>query len=131
MRKEIIFTNKAPKPKNPYSQATRFGNLVFTSGQTPRDPSTGKLIEGDMHAMVRRTLENIRAILDAAGSSLENVLKITCYLNDMKSFPAWNDVYREYFPHNPPARMTVQVILGGAEVELPLEVEVIACVPDE
>ncbi|MCL5076205.1 MAG: Rid family detoxifying hydrolase [Chloroflexi bacterium] len=128
MKREIIRTDKAPVSRSPISQATRFGQLVFTAGQGPLDPESGDLISGDMRAMVRQTLDNIKAILEAAGTSMDNVLKVTCYLRDMADFPVWNEVYREYFRGDPPARVTVQVVLGGG---LPIEVDAVACIPDE
>jgi 2-iminobutanoate/2-iminopropanoate deaminase len=128
MRREIIWTDKAPRSKAPVSQATRFGNLVFTTGQVPKDPVTGEMIEGTMRAMVARTLENIKAILEAAGTSMENVLRVTCYLRDLRDAPVWNEVYHEYFREPYPARATIQAGLGG---EIPIEVDAIACIPDE
>ncbi len=108
MTREIIKTDKAPEAIGPYSQAVKFGNLLFVSGQVPIDPATGKMSD-DIKTQVRQSLENLKAILTAAGTSLENVLKTTVFLKNMDDFTAMNEVYREYFPKDPPARSAVQV----------------------
>lgn len=129
MKREIIRTDKAAVSKNPISQGTKFGDLIFTAGVTARDPKTGEMVQGDMRDLVRATLNNIKAIVETGGSSLENILRINCYLRDVeKDFDAWNEVYREFFPKDWPARTTVQVMLGGG---LRIEVDAIACIPDE
>lgn len=109
MSKQIITTASAPAAIGPYSQAVRCGSLVFLSGQIALDPGTGKVIEGDVAAQTTRVLENLSAILEAAGSSLAQVLKTTVYLKDMADFAAMNEVYARFFTENPPARATVEV----------------------
>jgi 2-iminobutanoate/2-iminopropanoate deaminase len=127
MNKEIIHTDQAPAAVGPYSQAVRLGNLVFTAGQIGLNPATGKLVEDDIIIQTERVLQNLTAVLAAAGTSLDNVIKTTVFLQDMAEFAAMNGVYGRYFPTNPPARSTVQVAglpLGGR-----VEIEVIAVVP--
>lgn len=119
MSKEIIHTEKAPKAIGPYSQAVKAGNLLFTSGQLPINPATGE-ISGDMTAQTRQTLENLKAVIAAAGGTLQDVVKATVFITDLKEFAAMNAVYAEYFPNRPPARSTVEVsgLARGALVEI-------------
>ena len=117
---EIVQTDNAPKAIGPYSQAIKSGQLVYTAGQIPLDPSTGKLVEGDIRVQTKRVLDNLVAVLEAAGSSMAQVIKTTCFLSDMADFPAFNEVYAEYFSANKPARSTVQV----AQLPLNARVEV-------
>lgn len=124
--KVIVQTEQAPKPIGPYSQATRLGNLVFTAGSGGLDPSTGKPVEG-VREQTRQTLENLQAVLHAAGSSLDHVLKTTCYLKDLADFGAFNEVYAGFFRENPPARTTIQA--ARLPLDLFVEIEVIAFVP--
>ena len=107
--KEIISTEKGPKAIGPYSQAIKANGFIFTSGQTAFDPSTGKIIEGGVVEQTERTLQNLKAIVEAAGSSLDRVVKVSVFLKDMNDFAAMNEVYARYFPHNSPARSTVEV----------------------
>ncbi|MEM4274212.1 MAG: Rid family detoxifying hydrolase [Candidatus Caldarchaeum sp.] len=109
MRKEIIFTEKAPKPIGPYSQAVRVGDFLFLSGMVAINPATGKVEETDIRAQTRRVMENAKVILEAAGLSFEHVVKATVYLANPDDFAAMNEVYSQYFPQNPPARTTVAV----------------------
>ncbi len=120
MNRTVVTTPDAPKAMGPYSQAIIAGNLVFCSGQVPIDPATGKLIEGDIGTMTRRVLKNLQAVLEAAGSSLAQVIKATVFLADMNDFQAMNAAYAEFFPSEPPARSTIQVaaLPGGARVEI-------------
>lgn len=121
-----ISTNRAPAAVGPYSQAVVEGDRVYSSGQIPIDPATGKLVEGDIVAQTRQVLENLRAVLEAAGSGLDRVLKATVFVTDLRDFARINQTYAEYFPASPPARSTVQVAalpLGAA-----IEIEVIASV---
>jgi len=106
----VVSTDKAPKAIGPYSQGIKAGDLVFTAGQGPLDPATGKLVEGGIAEQTRRVLQNIQAILEAANSALDQVVKTTVFLGDMADFQAMNAVYAEFFPpdKNPPARTTVQ-----------------------
>ena len=106
--KHIINTDKAPKPIGPYSQANRAGGLLFLSGQTPMDPTTNQLVEGDIAVQTARALDNLKAVLEAAGSSLDRVVKTTVYLKDLSEFAAMNEVYARYFPSNAPARSTIE-----------------------
>jgi 2-iminobutanoate/2-iminopropanoate deaminase len=109
MVKEIISTENGPKAIGPYSQAIKANGFVFISGQTAFDPATGKPIEGDTAKQTVRTFENLKAILEAAGSSFDRVVKVSVFLKDMNDFSAMNEVYARYFPANPPARSTVEV----------------------
>ncbi|MEM4390048.1 MAG: RidA family protein [Candidatus Micrarchaeia archaeon] len=124
MVKKVVSTEKAPKAIGPYVQAVVSGRLVFCSGQIALDPQSGNMVEGDVRAQTRRVLENLRAVLEAAGSSLAKVVKTTVYLKDMKDFPAMNEVYAEFFGQNPPARATVQV--AGLPRNALIEIEAIA-----
>ncbi len=107
--KEKIATEKAPKALGPYSQAIRFGNLLFVSGQVPIDPATGELVAGDIEAQTRQVMENLKAVVAAAGMSLGDALKASCFLKDMGEFARFNAVYGTYFGDTPPARETVEV----------------------
>ncbi|MCC6174498.1 MAG: hypothetical protein IT305_04265 [Chloroflexi bacterium] len=102
-----IVTDRAPTPRGPYSQAIRAGNVLYVAGQVPLDPATGQVVQGDVEAQTRQTMENLRAILEAAGTSLERVAKTTIFLADVTDFGRVNAVYAEYFPGTPPARSTV------------------------
>ncbi|HEU0123675.1 MAG TPA: RidA family protein [Bryobacteraceae bacterium] len=107
-QKRVIATGDAPKAIGPYSQAIVHGDTIYCSGQIPLDPATGQLVEGGIAAETARVLENLKAVLEDAGSSLDRVLKTTVYLKDMAEFPAMNEVYGQYFSVNPPARATVE-----------------------
>ena len=108
MQKEIISTTKAPSAIGPYSQGIKIGNMVFTSGQIPVNPATGELVN-EIKAATRQSLENVKAVLDEAGSSLEKVVKVVVFIKDMNDFAEVNEVYGEYFTENPPARSCVEV----------------------
>ena len=121
MNRTIIATDGAPKAIGPYSQAVRVGNLVFCSGQIALDPQNGALVgEGDVRAQTKRVMENLRAVLEAAGSSLGRVVRTTIFLTDLGDFPAVNEVYAGFFSAAPPARATVQVcaLPRGARLEI-------------
>lgn len=105
----IIHTNAAPRAIGPYSQAIIAGGLVFCSGQIPIDPATGELVAGGIEEQTHRVLINLQAVLEAAGSGLDRVLKTTVFLQNMGDFAAMNAVYATYFPNDPPARSTVEV----------------------
>lgn len=124
MSKEIIQTDMAPKAIGPYSQAVKINNLIYVSGQIAIDPETGIVIEGDIAAHTRQVLTNVKAVLEAAGASLENVVKTTVFLNDMDNFAPMNDVYTGFFPSNPPARACVAV--QGLPKGVPVEIEAVA-----
>jgi len=109
MSKRIVFTDKAPKPVGPYSQGVLVDGWLFIAGQIPLDPATGKLVEGSFEDKVRRVLENVKAIVEAAGGSLENIVKVTVYLRDISKFSEFNKVYAQYFTKDPPARVVVEV----------------------
>jgi 2-iminobutanoate/2-iminopropanoate deaminase len=109
MQRERIATTAAPAAIGPYNQAIASGNLVFASGQIALDPATGQLVEGDVRVQTRRALENLSAVLQAAGSSLGQVVKTTVFLTSMADFTAMNEVYGQYFTDEPPARSTVAV----------------------
>jgi 2-iminobutanoate/2-iminopropanoate deaminase len=122
----VIQTVHAPAAVGPYSQAIIDGDKVFLSGQIPLDPATGKLVEGDIATQTRRVLDNVKAVLEAAGSNLAAVCKTTVFVTDLKHFAELNRTYGEYFSAAPPARSTVQVaaLPLGAQVEI----EVIASI---
>jgi 2-iminobutanoate/2-iminopropanoate deaminase len=122
MSREVIRTEKAPRAIGPYEQAIKFNGLLFTSGQIAIDPATGKLIEGEVSVQTRRVLENLKAVLEAGGSSLDRVIKATVYLTDLSTFSKMNEVYAEYLGHVKPARSTVGVatLPLGASVEIDL-----------
>jgi 2-iminobutanoate/2-iminopropanoate deaminase len=107
--REVISTEKAPKAIGRYSQAIKANGFIFVSGQTAFDPASGKAIEGGTAKQTERILENLRAILESAGSSLDRVVKVGVFLKDMNDFSVMNEVYARYFPANPPARTTVEV----------------------
>ena len=106
--KHVIVTDRAPNPIGPYSQAIRAGGLLFLSGQTPMDPATGQLVEGGIAAQTARALDNLKAVVEAAGSSLDRVVKTTVYMKDLSEFTEMNEVYARYFSANPPARSTIE-----------------------
>lgn len=127
MSREVILSLDAPKPVSAYSQAIKDGSLLFLAGQIPLDPVSGQLVSGDMAAETERVIENMRAVLSAAGASLSNVLKTTVYLTNMADFAAFNQAYSRHFVNQPPARTTVAVLALplGARVEI----EAIAALP--
>ncbi|MEW5717827.1 MAG: RidA family protein [Chloroflexota bacterium] len=124
MERQVIHTDSAPKAIGPYSQAIRVGEFVFCAGQAALDPATGNLVSGGIEAETRRTLQNLAAVLDAAGTSLSRVVKTTVFLLDMNEFQKMNAVYAEFFPANPPARSTVQAARLPKDARV--EIEVIA-----
>jgi 2-iminobutanoate/2-iminopropanoate deaminase len=105
---EAISTANAPKAMGPYSQATRAGGFIFCAGQGGFDPSTGRLVDGGVKEQTRQVFRNLGAVLEAAGSDLSRVVKVTVFLHDWKYFKDMNDAYAEFFPNSPPARSTVQ-----------------------
>jgi 2-iminobutanoate/2-iminopropanoate deaminase len=107
--KDIVTTDRGPKPIGPYSQAIKANGFLFLSGQVALDPKSGEMTGSDIRQQTERVLENIKGILEAAGSNLHHVVKTTVFLKDMNEFPAMNEVYGRYFSAAPPARSTVQV----------------------
>lgn len=109
MSRQIIHTNQAPAAIGPYSQAVRAGNTVYFSGQIPLDPATGSLVEGDISAQARRSFDNLKAVAEAAGGSLAEIVRLGLYLTDLNQFAAVNAVMQEYFSAPFPARSTIEV----------------------
>jgi 2-iminobutanoate/2-iminopropanoate deaminase len=128
MNKEIVYTDKAPGVVGPYSQAVKAGNFLFTAGQIALEPGTGKMLNGDVQTETERVLENLKAVLEAAGTSFDYAVKSTVLLADMADFGAMNEVYGRYLPHQPPARTTYQA--GGLPLGAKVEIELIAIIPE-
>ena len=126
--KKIVSTDRAPKAIGPYSQAVISNGFVFVSGQVPIDPATGQIVAGGIAEQTARVFENIRNVLEAAGSSLEQAVKTTVYLKDMGDFAPMNEVYGRYFPANPPARATVEAARLPRDVRI--EIDCIATAVD-
>jgi 2-iminobutanoate/2-iminopropanoate deaminase len=122
--REVVATKDAPQAIGPYSQAIKAGGFVFVSGQIPIDPATGNVINGDVSAQTERVMQNLSAILRAAGSSLDRVVKTTVFLKSMSEFAAMNEVYGRYWKSAPPARATVEVARLPKDVLV--EIDVIA-----
>ena len=120
MSRKVIQTEKAPKAIGPYSQAIRTDFAVYTAGQVGMDPSTGNLVSNDIEEQTRQALQNLENVLQAAGSSISNVVKTTVFLQDMNDFAKMNSIYAEFFGENPPARSTIAVagLPKGALVEI-------------
>jgi len=123
--KKIIATEKAPPPVGPYSPVVAMGDLIFVSGQGPMDMQTGKFTNATLERETRMTLDNVKNILEDVGSSMQNVLKVTAYLDDMDNFAEFNRIYAGYFPENPPARTCIQAARLPAGIKV--EIDVIAC----
>lgn len=119
--KQVIHTDKAPAAIGPYSQAIQIGQLLFTSGQVPIDPETGAIVEGGIQEQARQSLNNIKAILNAAGTNMGAVVKTTVFLQDMNDFAAMNEVYAQFFQEPYPARSAVQVARLPKDVLVELE----------
>jgi 2-iminobutanoate/2-iminopropanoate deaminase len=122
--RDVVLTDRGPKPIGPYSQAIRANGLLFISGQVALDPKTGEMTEADIRKQTERVLENVRGIVEAAGSKMTHVLKTTVFLKDMNDFGTMNEVYAGYFTSTPPARSTVQV--SRLPKDALVEIEVIA-----
>ena len=120
-QKRVIATDGAPKAIGPYSQAIVHGDVVYCSGQIPLDPGTNQIVEGGVAEQTARVLENLKAVLEAAGSSLDRVLKTTVFLRDMGEFAAMNEVYGRYFHVNAPARATVEAARLPRDVRVEIE----------
>ena len=109
MEKNIVSTDKAPGAIGPYSQAIKANGMVYAPGQIPIDPATGEIVPGDVQAQTKQSLENVKALLEAAGTSLEKVVKTTVFIQNMDDFAAINEIYSQYFTDNYPARSCVEV----------------------
>lgn len=121
MEKKIIFTDKATKPTAWYSQAVVTGNVVYLAGACGDDPETDQIVgDGDIKAETRAALENIKNTIEAAGGTLENIVKMQVYVKDIQMMDDFNAVYKEYFPENPPARIAMEIsnLAGGANLEI-------------
>lgn len=121
MTKKIVATENAPKAIGPYSQAVIYNGVVYCSGQIPLDSATGQIVEGDVSVQTERVLENLKAVLEAAGSSLDKVLKTTVFIKDMSEFGKINDVYSRYFSGSLPARATVEVARLPRDVRVEID----------
>lgn len=128
MSKSIIRTEHAPAAIGPYSQAVRVGQFVYTAGQIPLDPATGKMVEDDITVQAEQVLQNLQAVLEAAGGGLKDVVKTTVFLQDMGEFAAMNAVYAQFFSENPPARSAVQA--AALPLGSRLEIEAVAILPE-
>ncbi|QNK60149.1 RidA family protein [Paenibacillus sp. PAMC21692] len=130
MRKQIIVTDKAPKPSGAYAQAVKLGNMVYVSGTCPFDLETGSVLApGDVAKQTAIVLDYMKEILEEAGSSLEHVVKVTAFLDDLDGFKAYNEVYSGYFEHEPPARSTVEIVKFPPGMTV--EIECIAYIDEE
>ena len=123
--KQVIHTDSAPAAIGPYSQAIQIGDLLFVSGQVPIDPSTGAIVEGDIKAQAQQSLNNLKAILNAAGTNMGAVVKTTVFLADMNDFAAMNEVYGQFFTSDCPARAAVEV--ARLPKDALVEIECVAC----
>lgn len=120
MKKPIV-TTKAPAAIGPYAQAVVSGGVLYASGQIPLDPVSGQIVDGDIVTQTERVLQNLQAVLEAGGASLDSVLKTTVYLKDMAEFAAMNEVYGRFFSKNPPARATVEVARLPRDVRVEID----------
>jgi len=123
MSRQIIHTDRSPAAIGPYSQAVKHGQMVFLSGQIPLDPATGEVVEGGIEAQARRAFDNLKAVVEAAGGTLDNVVRLGLYLTDLGQFAAVNAVMAEYFSAPYPARSTIEV--AGLPKGVPFEVDAI------
>jgi 2-iminobutanoate/2-iminopropanoate deaminase len=127
--KKLFYSDKAPKPKGPYSQAVIHDGLLYLSGQIPVDTETGQLVRGTIEEETGAVLNNVRIIAEEAGAGLADVVKVTCYLADMDDFARFNDVYAKYFPEDPPARTTIQA--GRLPLDVQVEVDAVVALPEK
>jgi len=125
MNKEIIYSKNAPATIGPYAQGVKVGNLLFISGQLPINPKTGELLTGDIQAQTKQVIENLKAIIEEAGATLEDVVKTTVFLKDMNEFSLVNEVYGEYFKENPPARVCVEIARLPKDAQVEIEAVVL------
>ena len=124
--REVIATEKAPAAVGPYSQAIRANGFVYTAGQIPLDPATGQIVEGDIQVQTHRALNNLQAVLEAAGTDLSSVVKTTVFLQDMDDFGAMNEIYGRFFGQSPPARSAVEVARLPLGVQIEIEAVALA-----
>ena len=124
--RQVVVSDSLPKPAGPYSPGIIAGDFVYVSGQGPSDPATGKMVTDSVQAETRQVLKNVQAILEAAGTSLANVVKCNVYLADRRDFAAMNEAYREFFPSEPPARTTVE---AHPPVDIRVEIDCVAYIP--
>ena len=122
--KDIVLTDRGPKPIGPYSQAIKANGFLYVSGQVPLDPKTGEFVGGDIRQQTERVMENLRGICEAAGSNLHHAVKTTVFLKEITDFAAMNEVYARYFPTAPPARTTIQA--AGLPKNALLEIDLVA-----
>lgn len=125
--KKIFYSDKAPKPKGPYSQAVIYNGLLYISGQVPLDPETGLMVRATIEEETDVVMNNIRTIVIGAGARMEDILKITCYLADIDDYVRFNDVYKKYFPQDPPARTMLQA--GRLPLDVQVEIDAIVALP--
>jgi 2-iminobutanoate/2-iminopropanoate deaminase len=121
MTKEIVLTNDAPQPIGPYSQAVKYGNLIFTSGQIAINPKNSQIEETTIEGQTKQVLINLKAVLEKAGTGMNNIIKTTVFLKDMNDFPAMNKIYGEFFEKEPPARSAVEVARLPKDVKIEIE----------
>ena len=127
--KKIFYSERVPKPKGPYSQAVIHNGLLYISGQVPLDPVSGEVVRASIEEETEAVLNNIKIIVEEAGSSMEAVLKVTCYLADIEDFARFNNVYEKYFSRNPPARTTFQA--GRLPLDVQVEMDAIVALPSK
>ncbi len=121
MSKRVIKTEAAPSAIGPYSQAIAANGLIFAAGQLPLDPRTAQSVPGDVRVQTKRVLDNLKAVIEAAGSSMDKIVKTTVFLRDLNDFGAMNEIYGAYFQENPPARSTVQVVRLARDAAVEIE----------
>jgi len=122
MAKQFIRTPNAPQPIGPYSQGIRAGNFLFVAGQGPGDPKTGQMVAEEIEAQTRQTLTNIKGIVEASGLSMRDVVKVSIFLKSVDDFKKMNEVYKTFFPENPPARTTVEAKLPAPGMLIEIDV---------
>ncbi len=127
--KKIFYSERVPKPKGPYSQAVIHNGLLYISGQVPLDPVSGEVVRASIEEETEAALNNIKIMVEEAGSSMEAVLKVTCYLADIEDFARFNNVYGKYFSGNPPARTTFQA--GRLPLDVQVEMDAIVALPSK
>ncbi|MBI5183848.1 MAG: deaminase [Nitrospinae bacterium] len=126
MTRKVFYSPKAPEPKGTYSQSISHNGILYISGQIPIEPNTGNIIRGTIEEEARATFENIKIIIEEAGSKMEDTLKVTCYLSNMDDLKGFNNIYKEYFPKDPPARTTIQA--GRLPMDVKLEIDAIVTI---